>query len=164
MKLLSCPVCGYTEVSGNSCPNCDAELSLIRQLQELPPSSSQVTHLAQHQPKVARWQVVAALLLLTVGISLGIVSSLLFAQPPLLSKSVPATSPVAISNNTSVPPAAKSNTQYHVTPGDNLSIISERLCGKDTSWQVIVQANPQLQGRKNQIVVGEVLQQPKCED
>jgi hypothetical protein len=162
MKLLTCPVCGYTK-SGDSCPNCNADLSLIRQLQELPYSSSQVTHIEKHQPKVAHWQVVIALLLLTVGIGLGIVSSLLFAQPPL--SEIPAASTVAIGNdNTSVPPAAKPIAQYHVTPGDNLSIITERLCGKDTSWQVIVQANPQLQGRENQILAGEILQQPNCED
>jgi hypothetical protein len=34
--LLNCPVCGYKEIEGNTCPNCDADLSLIRSLTELP--------------------------------------------------------------------------------------------------------------------------------
>lgn len=165
MKLLNCPVCGYTKVSDNICPNCDADLALIRQLQELSPSILQVTQPEKYQSKIANWQVAVALLLLILGISLGIVSSLLFAQPVLLTKSEPATSPVAISNdNTSASLPPKPIAQYYVTPGDNLTTITERLCGKGTSWQVMVQANPKIQRRANQIVAGEVLQQPNCKD
>ncbi|WP_375479769.1 LysM peptidoglycan-binding domain-containing protein [uncultured Nostoc sp.] len=55
---------------------------------------------------------------------------------------------VAIVNTTPVtakePP--KSVT-YTVKLGDHLSAIAQKFCGKGTSWQVMVKANPQLKGR-----------------
>ncbi|MDF5722327.1 MAG: hypothetical protein PUP91_17930 [Rhizonema sp. PD37] len=33
---LNCSVCGYTDIEGNNCPNCDTDLSLLRMLQQLP--------------------------------------------------------------------------------------------------------------------------------
>lgn len=182
---LSCPVCGYTEISGNACPNCDTDLSLIRLLKELPPSSPQVT---QPEPLyrqseveqvcgVARfpqnlragWQVGVALLLLMVGIGLGAVGSFLFLQPPqLLSKTVNSSSPVTVSGDKTPSliaqaPINQQPTQYTVKPGDNLTVITQQFCGKGKSWQVMVQANPQLTGRENWINVGEMLKLPNCE-
>lgn len=173
-NLLNCPVCGYKEISGNACPNCDTDLSLIRLLKELPPSSTQVTQSDKwhRQPKVAGWQVGAALLILMLGIGLGAVGSFLFSQPPqlLISKTVSSPSPVTVSGESKTPSSIaqafvnrQQSTQYTVKPGDNLTAIAEQFCGKGKSWQVMVKANPQLKGRENWIDVGEVLKLPNCE-
>jgi nucleoid-associated protein YgaU len=53
--------------------------------------------------------------------------------------------------------------QYTVKPGDNLSVLTEKFCGKGNSWQVMLKANPQLQSDPNLIDVGEVLKLPNCE-
>lgn len=170
MKLLNCPVCGYTEIADNTCPNCDTDLSLIRLLTELP-SSPQVTELKkpQRQPKVAGWQVGVALLILIMGIGLGTMGSF-FLQPQLISKTINSSSPVTVSGDNKAPAAiaqapvnTQQPTQYTVKPKDNLTVITERLCGKGKSWQVMVKANPQLKGRENWIKVGEVLKLPNCE-
>lgn len=169
-SLLNCPVCRYTEIANNTCPNCDADLSLIRLLTELPSSNSQVTEVkAQRQPKVAGWQVGIALLILLVGIGLGTTSSFLFLQSQLIGKTANS-SPVAVSGASKTPVAIaqapvtpQKPTQYTVQPGDNLTVITEKICGKSKSWQVMVKANPQLKGRENWIDVGEVLKLPNCE-
>lgn len=166
---LSCPVCSYTEITGNSCPNCDTDLSLIRLLTQLP-SNSQVTELEkpQRQPKFAGWQVGFALLILMIGIGLGTMGSF-FLQPQLISKTDNSSSPTTVSGNNKIPPTAQAPvkpqqpTQYTVKPKDNLSVITEKFCGKGKSWQVMVKANPQLKGRENWITVGEVLKLPNCE-
>lgn len=186
-NLLNCPVCGYKEISGNACPNCDTNLSLIRLLKELPPSSPQViqSEKSYQQSKVeqvcgvarfpqnlrAGWQVGAALLILIIGIGLGAVGSFLFSQPPqLLSKTVSSPSPVTVSGESKIPSSIaqafvnrQQSTQYTVKPGDHLTAIAEQFCGKGKPWQVMVKANPQLKGRENWIDVGEVLKLPNCE-
>ena len=154
MKVeLSCPVCASTEIAGNSCPNCDTDLSLIRLLTELPPSSPQATVLEkpQLQLKFAGWQLGAALLILTMGIVLGAASSFLFWQPSqLLTTTIDSSHPIASkSDRTAAPPIAQKTvsqqpTQYTVKLGDNLTGITEQFCGKGKSWQVMVKANPQL--------------------
>ena len=193
---LSCPVCAYTEISGNSCPNCDTDLSLIRLLTQLPPSSPQVTQLERppQLPKVAGRQVGVALLILMIGIGLGAVGSLLFLQPSqLLTNTGNSPSSVAIRGNETLsrasgegkatprqfagginPPATRSPiaqkpinrqqpTQYTVKLGEHLTAITEQFCGKGKSWQVMVQANPQLKAHPDFLKVGEVLKVPNCE-
>ena len=174
MKVeLSCPVCASIEIAGDSCPNCDTDLSLIRLLTELPPSSPQATVLEkpQIQLKFAGWPLGAALLILTMGIVLRAASSFLFWQPSqLLTTTVDSPSPIAIkSDRTAAPPVAQKTvnrqqpTQYVVKPGDNLAGITEQFCGKGKSWQAIVKANPQLNTRPDLINVDEVLKLPNCE-
>lgn len=158
MNPLTCPVCGHTEISGNSCPNCDTDLSLIRLLTCLPQSSPQSR---------AGWQLGVALLMLMIGIGLGAVGSFVFLQPPqLLTKTViPTQVTVSGSRIAQVPVSQQipsQPTQYTVKSGDNLSVITEQYCGKGNLWQVMVEANPQLQGRENYLNVGEVLKLPNC--
>lgn len=157
---LSCPVCGYTEITGNSCPNCNTDLSLIRLLTELPSSSPQVIELEkpQRQPKFAGWQLGVALLILMMGIGLGTMGSFFFLQPQLISKTVNSSSPITVSGNNKIPPAiaqapanSQQPTQYTVKPKDNLTVITERFCGKGKSWQVMVKANPQLKGSRHEV-------------
>jgi nucleoid-associated protein YgaU len=170
---LSCPVCAYTEITGSSCPNCDTDLSLIRLLSELPSSSPQATGLekSRSQQKFAGWQLGAALLILTLGIGLGSMGSFLFlGRSQLLTNTVGSPSPIVIKSAraAAAPPiaqklVAQKPTQYTVKPGDNLARITEQLCGKGKSWQVMVKANPQLNTRPNLINVNEVLKLPNCE-
>ena len=173
MKVeLSCPVCAYTEIAGNSCPNCDTDLSLIRLLTELPPSSPQATVVEKPQPqqKFAGWQLVAALLILMLGIGLGAMGSFLFlGRSQLFTNNIDSPSPIASKSDRAVaPPIAQKTvsqqpTQYVVKLEDNLTKITEQLCGKGKSWQVMVKANPQLNTRPDLINVDEVLKLPNCE-
>lgn len=175
MKVeLSCPVCAYTEISGNSCPKCNTDLSLIRLLTELPLSSPQATVIEkpQLQQKFAGWQLGAALLILMLGIGLGAMGSFLFlGRSQLLTNNVDSSRPIVVEGDRVVaaPPIAQKTvnrqqpTQYVVKPGDNLTKITEQLCGKGKSWQVMVKANPQLNTRPDLINVDEVLKLPNCE-
>lgn len=177
-QLLNCPVCGYKEIQGNTCPNCDADLSLIRSLTELP--TLEKAEGVRSRSKVAIWQVGVALLILIFGIGLGALGSFLFLQPQLVSNKI-TSPPVAIKGDKTPNPPTPFPTreggvegrgergvspltrQYTVKPGDNLSVLTEKFCGKGNSWQVMVKANPQLQSHPNLIDVGEVLKLPNCE-
>ncbi len=173
MKLeLSCPVCAYTEISGNSCPKCNTDLSLIRLLTELPPSSPQATMVEkpQLQQKFAGWQLVAALLILMMGIGLGATGSFLFlGRSQLLTNNIDSPNPIASKSDRAAAPSitqktvSQKPTQYTVKLGDNLTGITEQFCGKGKSWQVMVKANPQLNTRPDLINVDEVLKLPNCE-
>ncbi len=170
---LSCPVCADTEISGNSCPKCNTDLSLIRLLTELPRSSPQATVVEKPQPqqKFAGWQLGAALLILMMGIGLGAMGSFLFlGRSQLLTNNVDSSRrPIVVKSDRVVaaPPIAQKTvsqqpTQYVVKTRDSLTKITEQLCGKGKSWQVMVKANPQLNTRPDLINVGEVLKLPNC--
>ena len=179
-NLLNCPVCGYKEISDNICPNCDTDLSLIRSLTELPPSSPSVgvgltnvsvdKDISSNPPlRLPKWQVGVALLILIVGMCLGAIGSFLFLQPQMIGNTLNSPSPVAIKKDKTALPIAQAPansqqpTQYTVKPKDTLTVITEMFCGKEKSWQVMVKANPELKGRENWIDVGEVLKLPNCE-
>ncbi len=36
LEIINCPVCSYQDIQGNTCPNCDADITLIRTLKNLP--------------------------------------------------------------------------------------------------------------------------------
>ncbi|PSM48120.1 peptigoglycan-binding protein LysM [Chroococcidiopsis sp. CCALA 051] len=167
--LLNCPVCGYKEIAGNSCPNCDTDISLLRSLAELPTLNSLATR------KITGWQVGAALIILIMGIGLGTLSSFLFFNPaqlltttinspsPVVKGADPTPSlltrkPVEYSQQTSQP------THYVTKPGDSLSKIAERFYGNAALWNSLVEANPKLTGRENFLVIGELLLIPKREE
>ncbi|HYX15277.1 MAG TPA: peptigoglycan-binding protein LysM, partial [Nostoc sp.] len=79
MKIkLNCPVCDYQEIEGDTCPNCDTDLSVIRMLKELPQVENPLRQL-----KITKWQLGVALLLLIIGIGLGVIGSFIFLQPQL---------------------------------------------------------------------------------
>jgi rubrerythrin len=40
---LNCPVCGYQELAGEICPNCDTDTSIIRTLHNLLPIEKTTT-------------------------------------------------------------------------------------------------------------------------
>ena len=112
----------------------------------------------------------AALLILMMGIGLGAMSSFLFlGRSQLLTNNIDSPSPITSkSDRAAAPPIAQKTvsqqpTQYTVKLGDNLTKITEQLCGKGKSWQLMVKANAQLNTRPDLINVGEVLKLPNCE-
>ncbi|MGK7874385.1 MAG: peptidoglycan-binding protein [Xenococcaceae cyanobacterium] len=178
-KTLNCPVCGYPEVKGDICPNCDTDLSLVRMLAELPPVIAPVaTPISRQQSRAVWWLGSLAILVLGIG--------LWAADNALLSVSLrqPIPSPV-ISSNPS-PPTAQSSSQpslpptnndsppsqpkdidgfrYTVRRGDSLSVIAWHLYGDRNLWPIIVKANPSLEGRENFLRIGEVLVVPNREE
>lgn len=179
--LLNCPVCGYTEIAGNTCPNCDTDISLLRSLAELPvavplaATNSLLVDTANISSNSfplfwrAGWQWGVALLILVLGITLGALGSFFFLKPAQLHTTT-ASSPSSVTKGetktpriiTQIPIASKQPTQYTVKPEDNLTVITEKSCGKNKSWQLMVRANPQLKSRPNLINVGEVLKLPNC--
>lgn len=182
---LTCPVCGYREIEGNSCPNCDTNLSLIRSLSELPSSSLPVANQSNFIPKPPRvmtWQLGLAGIILLIGIGIGALGNVMFMQPQFLSNILSRSNSVTLSHKTSSPPNSTTSpadssrssggdagtdqeeTEYKIQQGDSLSKIAERFCGKGSSWQLMVEANPQLEGRENIIDVGEVVKVPTCKE
>jgi hypothetical protein len=164
MKLI-CPVCNYPEVESNVCPNCDADVSLIRMLQELPPVEN-----IRPLSKIRGWELGAAFVLLIMGIALGTLASFIFLPSRITvvapdSITFDSDEPTLAANEpASLPQTPPEPITYTVEPGDNLSNITEKMCGQGISWQIMVKANPQLQGRENLIRVGEVLKIPHCQE
>lgn len=131
-------------------------------LQQLP--QAEKPHI---QVKIATWQLGAALLILVIGIGLGVVGCFLFLQPHVPRSTANSSSPIVVIKPSPTPTPITPVTAvkppptiYSVKSGDNLSAIAEQFCGKGTSWQVMVKANPQLKGREDYIDVGEVFKVP----
>lgn len=155
---IDCPVCGYKEIEGNICPNCDTDLTLIRSLQELPPVETKIS-----QKKLSTWTLVLALLILIIGIGLGALSSF-FLIKNQYSANVFTNNSAVVINQESVADHENTNL-YTVKRGDNLGIIAEKLCGKASAWRLIAAANPRLENRHNYFIqVGEKLKIPNCQE
>ena len=166
--ILNCPVCGYQEVASHTCPNCDTDLSVIRMLLELPYVETTIAAV-----KFKTLYLAIALVMLLLSICVGIGSWPIFQPSHLDTLTVSSLHPVAASNpipklsihHTPVvvkqPPQP---TTYTVKSGDYLSAIALKLCGQGSSWEIVVKANPQLQGRENYLHVGEVLKIPNCKE
>lgn len=164
---LNCPVCGYQEIEGNNCPNCDTDFSLTLMLQHLSPAEK-----LPPRVKVTTWQLGVAFFVLLLGIGLGVLGSFLFFSLQPYTAIVTAPSPVVISHPSLAPVAIatlesikpQEPTKYTVKRGDSLTSIAEKFCGQKTSWQVMVKTNPQVKGRENFIDVGEELNEPDCKE
>ncbi|WP_071190679.1 LysM peptidoglycan-binding domain-containing protein [Trichormus sp. NMC-1] len=156
---LNCPVCGYQEIEGNICPNCDTDLALIRTLQDLPQLKKPLS-----QSKFSKWTLTVALLMLMIGIGLGAGGSFLIVKSsPFISTIVSTPKP---SVNSPVTLKQPPSIIYTVKPGDSLSLISEKICEKGTAWEVLVEANPLLEKRENYYIdPGEKLMIPRsCQE
>ena len=78
---LNCPVCARPEISGDICPNCETNLSLIRMLTELPVAEPTAATAKPQRPGISTWLLAgAAICLLVVGIALGGVSYAFFIE------------------------------------------------------------------------------------
>lgn len=155
---LNCPVCGYKEIDGKVCPNCDTDLFLIRTLQELEP----VTKTAPIK-KISNWTLAFALLMLIIGIWLGAIGSFFLFKNQYTNNNLTVDSTV-VSSTESLTDTANANF-YTVKPGDNLGVIAEKVCGKASAWKLIAQANPHLENRRDYFInVGEKLKIPNCQE
>jgi len=153
---IDCPVCGYKGIEGNSCPNCDNDVSLIRSLAELP-----------QRPK--SWTTTIAILMLVIGITIGAAGSFFALQTAIYTVTSPKPTVPNVTTNTNltppvitpvIPKPAPQLATYTVKSGDTLSSIAEKFCSKSTDWQLIVDANPELQKRENQLDIDQVLKIP----
>lgn len=166
---LDCAVCGYQQVEGSICPNCDTDLSLIRSLMELPsiPENSVIVYAEPTKPKGSIIPLALPLIGLILGGAFGFVANSLIMQPKLVVQYVPIPTPPIIkpeSKQTSPQANFKSTSvrKYVVKKGDTLTQIAEKFCGAGSRWQTVVEVNFQLIGRENSLEVGEVLQIPDC--
>lgn len=155
---IDCPVCGYKEIEGQTCPNCDSDLTLIRSLQELQPIGNIVI-----QKKISTWTLALALLILIIGIGLGALSSFILIKNQYSASMFTGNTAVVI-NQESVTEKETTNL-YTVKHGDNLGVIAEKVCGKASAWRLIAEANPRLENRHNYFIqVGEQLKIPNCQE
>jgi nucleoid-associated protein YgaU len=159
---LNCPVCGYKEVEGKTCPNCETDLSLIRTLQDLAPLDKPLEKKAI-QPKISNWTLALALLILIIGICLGAISSFVLIKNQY-SNELSANSTVVVNSATITSTPVETNF-YTVKRGDNLGLIAEKVCGRASAWRLIADANPNLENRPNYFLnVGEKLKIPNCQE
>ncbi|MDB9312020.1 LysM peptidoglycan-binding domain-containing protein [Spirulina sp. CS-785/01] len=169
---LTCPVCDRPQIEGNTCPNCETDLSLIRQLMELP-----VVSTPSKPPKLTSWVLIAvALILLLFGVGVGAVGNAVYVQqqdtsiatnsptqPSLVSPPNPVSPLPTITPNDEQSSPTCGGFYYQVRRGDSISRIALKLYGNGTLWPRIVNANPQLQGRENTLKIGELLFVPNLE-
>lgn len=150
---IDCPVCGYKGIEGNTCPNCDTDVYLIRSLEELP-----------QRPK--SWTSGIAVLMLIIGITIGGAGSFFALQTAIYTAIVPKPTVTNTTNLTppvitpAIPKLAPPLATYIVKSGDTLSSIAGKFCSKSTDWQLIVTANPELQKRENKLDIDQELKLP----
>ncbi|WP_427158423.1 LysM peptidoglycan-binding domain-containing protein [Aliinostoc sp. HNIBRCY26] len=154
---LNCPVCSYQNITGDTCPNCDTDLRVIRMLQELPPVPT---------PSIRPFNIVLLILIL-IGLGFAVAIFWRLSLPQLNTAVVADPTPTQTTKVAPVaviPPKPPEPKTYKVQRGDNLSAIAQKFCGQQATWQIMLKANPQLQGRENYIDVGEVLKIPHCQE
>ncbi|MFM2061264.1 MAG: hypothetical protein RLZZ507_934 [Cyanobacteriota bacterium] len=153
---LNCPVCGYKEIEGKTCPNCDTDLSLIRTLQELAPLEKTAV-----PKKISTWTLILAVLMLIIGIGLGAVGSFVLIKGNYNAAISAPNSTVVNSSETNT----SEGSIYIVKRGDNLGLIAEKVCGRASAWRLIARANSHLENRPNYFLdVGEKLKIPNCQE
>lgn len=177
MIKLTCPVCDRPEIEDNICPNCETDLSLIRQLQELPVVDEKsivipAGNSLNTQPNISGKLVILAILILVLGFGLGAMGTSLFAQQqsPLVSTvtttHLPELKPPAIKYT---PKSTRSQSScggfyYTVKRGDSLNRIAAQFYGRSQLFSKIVAVNPTLKGRESSIEIGEVFFVPNLEE
>ncbi len=174
---LTCPVCDRPEISGDICPNCETNLSLIRMLTELPVAEPTAATAKPRRQGISAWLLAsAAICLLVVGIALGGVSYAFFFQPPLVGTASQAFAQTSTlkpnpptkksaggqqwqgKNFSSTSSASCGGFYYTVRRGDSLSLIALRFYGNVTEGRFkIEQANPALKHGEGSLQVGEVV-------
>lgn len=189
LSKLTCPVCDRQDVEGNTCPNCDADLTLMRILAELPPSypSYVPSSLTTEQPGGAtRLPYAIAGVMLILGIILGAIANSWFSRSSSIARNpnpanpvspqpepsseptpTPTTSPLpnqSISNNEEQNYVIKDGGfQHTVKPGDTISLLAQRFYGDKDLWPLIIKANPSFENHVDLIEVGDVLIIPNIE-
>jgi LysM repeat protein len=189
LSKLTCPVCDRKDVEGNSCPNCDADLTLVRILTELPPSSASYfpSLLTTDQSRGVTWLPYAiAGLMLVLGIILGAVGNNWFSQSSSIARNPnptnqisqqpePSSKPTPTVTTSPLPKQSVSNKEdqnyvikdggfeYTVKSGDTISLLAKRFYGDKDLWTLIVKANPSFENHVDLIEIGDVLFIPNIE-
>lgn len=177
---LTCPVCERSQIEEDICPNCETDLSTYRMLAQLPVET--LTETTEQKRTIPIWLPVGiAVFCLLLGVVLGFASNFLFSQqqPSITSTStttfnpIPATNPdestafsalVEKTQELEQPPTKScGGFYYQVRSGDSLSLIALRFYGNEQNWQLITQANPQLQGKENFLEIGKKLLIPNLD-
>lgn len=177
---LHCPVCGYQEVPGDICPNCDTDLSTLRLLLTLPETPT-----VPPPTTLSKWRTVLIVLFIalistlmgaSLAFTLGRIPEVSQASDPLPTATptgipetpVPIVEPTAIAVlpvdrdpvASELPDESDSDDPqlvyvlYRVESGDTLGGIASR---HGIPIEEMTRINPQLQGREDQILVGESL-------
>lgn len=160
---LDCPVCGYRDVPGDTCPNCDTDLSSLRMLLTLPEIEDTPTQGSGKR----NWSIMRIIgLTALISMAMGTLTGFAFGLsrgippgplPPLPSPPPPLPEPTV----TPLPPPPEppdinrqilGHHRYVVKSGDTLNSIAFMF---DISLDEIVVKNPQLQNREDEIYVGE---------
>lgn len=153
---LTCPVCDRPEVEGDICPNCETNLSTFRILAELP-----IVEPKKVLGSTIKIWLLSGILVFVIGMSLGATGG------SLLSKQAP--TPIG-ATTTNIPPKTTQakllnpcvrQFYYTVQKGDSLSRIARQFYGDSQKLKLIIQHNPQLKGRENEIDSNEKILIPK---
>lgn len=186
-KKLTCPVCERPEIEGNTCPNCETNLSLFWMLAELPVATQTAFPVKIEKPAFKPWLFISVgILLLLVGLSLGASGNYLISKHQQLVAKTSTFSPNSIQNTsaTQLPinnshlspkPSTFNHNQeaklnscgsfyYTVRPKDSLSLIAWRFYGDSKSWLFIVEANPKIKERIDDLKIGEMLLVPNTRE
>jgi LysM repeat protein len=158
---LTCPVCDRPDVESDICPNCETNLSTFRILAELP-----IVEPKQALGSTMKiWLLSGILAAFVLGMSLGATGGSLLSKQPLPPTAT--STPGSITTNT---PAKSTQATlnpcvgqfyYTVQQGNSLQRIARQFYGDRQKSKLIIQHNPQLKGRENDIDLHEKLLIPK---
>ncbi|WP_434222225.1 LysM peptidoglycan-binding domain-containing protein [Limnospira platensis CENA597] len=164
---LTCPVCDRPEIEGNICPNCETDLTLIRQLQELPQVAVEAAVIAapKSPQNIRQLLLLMGVIILLLGIALG---GFISRQLPVETASIATTELVETAgfmpwlNKQKIDKNSRESSScggfyYSVQRGDSLSRIARKFYGEGSRWPELIEMNPNLKGRENKIEVGEVI-------
>lgn len=180
-QSLSCPVCGHPDVQTNQCSNCETDLSLYRMLAELPP---QETTVAQTKQIPWQWIGISLAAVLVVGITTpflwGYGRELLISQinSQIAQRQQEITAKLSsinqqqqelskmledVSRQQDLVSTLQNESEgcggfyYTIEKGNTLSQIANRFYQERGNVNLILEQNTQLQGRSDQLQIGETI-------
>ncbi|MGI0483441.1 LysM peptidoglycan-binding domain-containing protein [Geminocystis sp. CENA526] len=154
-EKLTCPVCDRTEIETNICPNCEADLSTIRMLKQLP--------ILENKSSNKKWLISLLLILLFIGILVGSYSGYLIAKNNY-SASLEALQKQANQEVSNVDNVEETKPKlnwcggfnYRIKSGDSLYMLALRFYGDGTAWHLITEANPNITSPQN-LEIGQII-------
>lgn len=159
---LTCAVCDRPEIEGDICPNCETNLSTFRILAELPI----VEQKKALGSTMKIWLLSGIFAAFVLGMSLGATRGSLLSKQPLpptatsIPGSITTNVPAKSTQATSLNPCVR-QFYYTVQQGNSLRRIARQFYGDRQKSKLIIQHNPQLKGRENDIDLHEKLLIPK---
>lgn len=164
-QKITCPVCQRSDIEENICPNCEADISLMRTLVELPKASSFSSKITLNY-----WLVVLTIVFLILGIILGVLGTYSLARQNKVESNVmtdlspsPSSKPITQQRESSSSKSCVDGFYYTVREGDSLSAISKRFYGSSQNLSMILKINSQLLTRENNLKIGETILVPNQE-